>query len=155
LEQEAGRLRQLAQAVHHQRVQAELVKALQGKEENIDLVHAALLVARLDNDDLDIEPYRKEIERMARDIQTALPNDSDGPARLTALNKYLFTERGFHGSRADYYNRSNSYLNEVLDDREGIPITLSVLYMELARRIGLNVVGIPLPLHFVVQYQPD
>jgi regulator of sirC expression with transglutaminase-like and TPR domain len=155
LEQEASQLRQLAQAVHHQRVQAELVKALQGKEENIDLVHAALLIARLDNDDLDIGPYRKEIERMARDIQAALPKDADGPAKLTALNKYLFAERGFHGSRADYYNRSNSYLNEVLDDREGIPITLSVLYMELARRIGLNVVGIPLPLHFVVRYQPD
>jgi regulator of sirC expression with transglutaminase-like and TPR domain len=155
LEQEAGQLRQLALAVHHQRVQAELRKALQGKEEDIDLVHAALLVARLDNDDLDIEPYRKEVERMARDIQATLSKDADGQAKLAALNKYLFADRGFHGSRADYYNRSNSYLNEVLDDREGIPITLSVLYMELARRIGLNVVGIPLPGHFVVRYHPE
>jgi len=155
LEQEAGQLRQLSQAVHYQRVEAELVKALQGKEEDIDLVYAALLVARLDNDDLDIEPYHKEIERMASDLQAALPKDADGPAKLTALNKYLFAERGFHGSRADYYNRSNSYLNEVLDDREGIPITLSVLYMELARRLGLNVAGIPMPGHFVVQYQPE
>jgi regulator of sirC expression with transglutaminase-like and TPR domain len=155
LEQQAGHLRQLAQAVHSERVQAELIKSLQGKEEDIDLVHAALLVAKLDNDELDIEPYRREIERMAREIQAALPKDADGSTKLAALNKYLFAERGFHGSRGDYYNRSNSYLNEVLDDREGIPITLSVLYIELARRIGLKMVGIPLPAHFVVQYQPD
>jgi serine protease Do len=155
LEQQAGQLRQLAQTVYSERVQADLVKSLQGKEEDIDLVHAALLVAKLDNDELDIEPYRREIERMAREIQAGLPKDADGPAKLAALNKYLFAERGFHGSRGDYYNRSNSYLNEVLDDREGIPITLSVLYMELARRIGLKMVGLPLPAHFVVQYQPD
>ena len=155
MEQQAGQLRQLAQAIHCERVQAELVKSLQGKEEDIDLVQAGMLVAKLDNEDLDIEPYRKEIERMAREIQAALPKSPDGQAKLEALNKYLFQERGFHGSRGDYYNRSNSYLNEVLDDREGIPITLSVLYMELARRLGLKVVGIPLPGHFVVQYLPE
>jgi len=122
-----------------------------------DLVEslAALLVAKLDNEELDIEPYRKEIERMAREIQAALPKSQDGKAKLDALNKYLFQERGFHGSRGYYYNRSNSYLNEVLDDREGIPITLSVLYIELARRLGLKVVGVPLPRHFVVQYLPE
>lgn len=155
LEQESAQLRQLAQAVHYERIQTELVKSLQGKEDDIDLVHAALLVAKLDNEELDIDPYRKEIERMSREIQAALPKDADGPAKLAALNMYLFAERGFHGSRGDYYNRSNSYLNEVLDDREGIPITLSVLYMELARRLGLKVAGIPLPGHFVVQFFPE
>jgi regulator of sirC expression with transglutaminase-like and TPR domain len=75
-------------------------------------------------------------------------------AKLSLLNRFLFTEQGFHGSRSDYYNRANSYLNEVLDDREGLPITLSVLYMELARRIGLNVVGVGLPGHFVVKHTP-
>jgi regulator of sirC expression with transglutaminase-like and TPR domain len=155
LEQEASQLRQLAQTVHHKRVQAELVKALEGKDEDIDLVHAALLVARLDNEELDMEPYRREIDRMAGEIRAALPKDADGTAKLAALNKYFFTERGFHGSRADYYSRSNSYLNEVLDDREGIPITLSVLYLELGRRLGLKIVGIPLPGHFVVRFQPD
>ena len=154
LEQQAGQLRQIAQAVHHERIQAELVKTIHDKEQNIDLVFAALLVAKLDSEELDIEPYRKEIERMGGEIHAALPKDADGPAKLAALNKYLFAERGFHGSRGDYYNRSNSYLNEVLDDREGIPITLSVLYIELARRVGLKVVGIPLPGHFVVEFLP-
>src|SRR5262249_33644410 len=69
-------------------------------------------------------------------------------------NKALFQERGFHGSRNDYYHKSNSYLNEVLDDREGLPITLSVLYMELAQRLGLKVVGVGLPGHFIVRFVP-
>jgi regulator of sirC expression with transglutaminase-like and TPR domain len=62
---------------------------------------------------------------------------------------------GFHGSRTNYYNKSNSYLNEVLDDREGLPILLSVLYMELARRLELKVVGVGLPGHFVVRHEPE
>jgi regulator of sirC expression with transglutaminase-like and TPR domain len=154
LEQQAGQLRQLAQAVHQKRVLAELGKVLQAKEADIDLFHAALLLASLDNDELDIEPYRREIERMTRDILAPLPKDANEKAKLEALNKYLFTERGFHGSRTDYYNKSNSYMNEVLDDREGLPITLAVLYMELGRRLGLKIEGVPLPGHFVVRFQP-
>jgi regulator of sirC expression with transglutaminase-like and TPR domain len=154
LEQQAAQLRQLAVAVHQKRVLADLVKAIQGKDEDIDLVHAALLIARLDNDELDVEAYRKEFERMAREIAAGLGKEGDEKAKLATLNKYLFAENGFHGSRGDYYNRSNSYLNEVLDDREGLPITLSVLYMELARRLGLKVVGVGLPGHFVVRHVP-
>ncbi len=154
LEQQAAQLRSLALAVHHKHVQSELVKALQPKEEDIDLFFAALLIAKLDNDDLDVEVYRKQLQRLVRDIASRLPKEADDKAKLAALNKYLFTEQGFHGSRSDYYNRANSYLNEVLDDREGLPITLSILYMELARRIGVKVAGIGLPGHFVVQHVP-
>jgi regulator of sirC expression with transglutaminase-like and TPR domain len=152
LEEQAAQLRELADAVHVKRVQAELTQVLQGKEDDIDLIHAALLLAKLDNDELDLAPYRKEVERMAREVAAGLPEGADDKARLAALNKYLFEERGFHGSRSDYYNRANSYLNEVLDDREGLPITLSVLYLELARRLGVKVVGVGLPGHFVVQH---
>lgn len=154
LERQAAQLRELAQAVHQQRVLADLARAAQGKDEAIDLLHAALLVAKLDNEDLDPEPYRQEVERMARDVTATLPQDADEQARLAALNKYLFTERGFHGSRAEYYSRENSYLNSVIDDREGLPITLAVLYLEVARRVGLNVVGVSLPGHFVVRHEP-
>jgi regulator of sirC expression with transglutaminase-like and TPR domain len=152
LEQQAGQLRRLALAVHEKRVEAELARVLRGKDEDVDLVHAALLVAKLDNDEVDVDAYRKEVERMARDLAAELPKDADDKAKLAALNKFLFQERGFHGSRGDYYHRSNSYLNEVIDDREGLPITLSVLYVELARRVGLNVVGVALPGHFVVKH---
>ena len=78
----------------------------------------------------------------------------DETAKREALNKYLFTERGFHGSRGDYYNRANSHLSEVLDDREGLPITLSVLYIELGRRLGLKIEGVGMPGHFVVRHVP-
>ena len=73
-------------------------------------------------------------------------------ARLAALTKYLFEDNGFHGSRTEYYHRANSYLNRVIDDREGIPITLSILYIELAKRLELQVLGIGLPGHFMVKH---
>lgn len=154
LEGQAAQLRELAQAVNSQRVLADLARATHGPDEDIDLLFAALLIAKLDNEDLDPEPYRKEVERMARDVTAALPKDADDKVRLAAVNKYLFGERGFHGSRSEYYSRENSYLNSVIDDREGLPITLAVLYMEVARRVGLKVVGVPLPGHFVVRHEP-
>jgi serine protease Do len=152
LEEEAKELRRLAAAVHERNVLNELMRVLRGKEEDIDLLHAALLIARLDNEEVDVQAYRREIERMAERIAERLPKDAGDKARLAALDKYLFEERGFHGSRGDYYNRSNSYLSEVLDDREGIPITLSVLYIEMARRLGVRLEGVGLPGHFVVRH---
>jgi len=155
LEQQAARLRDLALTVHQQRVQGELVRALQPAEGAIDLIYTALLVAKLDNEELDVDAYRQEIDSMARDLAAELPKNADDKAKLMTLNRFLFNERGFHGSRSDFYNRSNSYLNEVIDDREGLPITISIVYMELARRLGLKVVGINLPGHFLVQYLPS
>jgi regulator of sirC expression with transglutaminase-like and TPR domain len=154
LEQQAVQLRVLAREVHTRRTLKELAAAVAGQEDDIDLVRAALLVARLDNEELDVGHYRKEVERMAREIGAAIPKGADEAAKLAALNKALFQERGFHGSRGDYYHRSNSYLNEVIDDREGLPITLSVLYVELAKRLGLKVVGVGLPGHFIVRHVP-
>jgi S1-C subfamily serine protease len=154
LEREAARLRELAQAVHQQNVLAELARVLRGPDADADLLQAALLVARLDNDEVDVAAYRREVDRMARQVSAALPKDADDAAKLAALDKYLFQERGFHGSRADYYTRANSYLPEVIDDREGLPITLAVLYIELAGRLGVKVEGVGLPGHFVVRHVP-
>lgn len=152
LEEQAKELRRLATAVHERNVLVELKRVLDGKEENIDLLHAALLIARLDNEEVDVDGYRREVERMAERIAARLPKKADDKARLATLGKYLFEERGFHGSRGDYYSRSNSYLSEVIDDREGIPITLSVLYIELGRRLGIGLEGVGLPGHFVVRH---
>ncbi len=154
LEQQAAQLRVLAYQVHHQRTLKELARVVAGKEDDLDLTRAALVIARLDNEELDLEHYCKEVDRLARDIGAGLPRDADEAKKLAGLNKALFQERGFHASRGDYYHKSNSYLNEVIDDREGIPITLSVLYMELARRLGLKVVGVGLPGHFIVRHLP-
>jgi regulator of sirC expression with transglutaminase-like and TPR domain len=122
--------------------------------EECDLLRAAFVVAQLDDEELDIDAYVQQVDRMAQEIAQSLPKDADEPARLAALNKYLFTDNGFHGSRTDYYHRANSHLSRVIDDREGLPITLSILYMELAKRLDMNVVGIGLPGHFVVKHIP-
>lgn len=153
LEQQSAQLRKLASAVHQRQVLAELSRVIESSPE-FNLFHAALLIAKLDNDELDVEAYRTEFARLESELKLRFAADADEPTRLKALNEYLFATNGFHGSRADYYNRSNSYVNEVLDDREGLPITLSLIYMELAHAIGLDVAGVGFPGHFVVKYSP-
>jgi serine protease Do len=153
LESQAARLRDLAEAVHRGNVQAELAGLLANSEEGTDLFYAALLISKLDNPDLEMAVYQEELENMARQIRKRLPEDADESARLDLLSSYLFEENGFHGSRTDYYNRANSYMNQVLEDREGLPITLAVLYLELGRRIGVeNLFGVALPGHFMVRH---
>ncbi|MBW3541321.1 MAG: DUF1080 domain-containing protein, partial [Planctomycetes bacterium] len=154
LEQRAERLRELAADIHTRRIHGELQKALKGGDETIDLVRAALLVAALDNEELDVDAYLQTADRMAAAIRETLPPDADAATTLAALDAHLFEQFGYHGSRTNYYDRSNSYLNEVIDDREGLPIMLSILYMELARRLDLNVVGVGLPGHFIVRFEP-
>jgi serine protease Do len=151
---QAEQLRRLAEDVHVQSIASELAAATSGPDDNIDLARAALLIARLDNDEVEIEPYLVELDRMAEEISSALPEGADDQARHAALNKYLFTDGGFHGSRTDYYHRANSHLNRVIDDREGLPITLAVLYMELGQRLNLRIEGVGLPGHFVVRFVP-
>jgi len=152
LEKQATRLREVADHVHQWRVFEELTALLKKPEDKIDLIHAALLLAKLDNEEVDVAAYRAEFERTAAKLKSRLPAKADDKVKLALLNRYFFDERGFHGSRDDYYSRSNSYLNEVLDDREGLPITLSVVYMELAGRIGLKLSGIGMPGHFVTRH---
>lgn len=154
LELQALQLKRLANIVHERRVRAELVQLMQGKEDEIDLFRAVLLIAAMDNDELDLAPSQQQLERLARQLAELIPQDATSEIKRQILNKFLFEDNGFHGSRGDYYNRSNSYINEVLDDREGLPITLAVVYLELSRRIGLEMVGIGLPSHFVVEQLP-
>jgi regulator of sirC expression with transglutaminase-like and TPR domain len=153
LEQNAAALRRMASRLHRQRVASELSRALDQPEPEIDLFRAALLIARHDNPEVDVEAYAHQINELGRELGQSLPAQADDETKLKALREFLFTQHGFHGSRTDYYNRANSYINEVLDDREGLPITLSVLFLELARRIGLDgLAGVPLPGHFMVRY---
>ena len=150
LETQAEQLRRLASLIHERSVQDALLAEFKKDDAKVNLLYAALLVGKLDNADIDPAHYEKVVEEMAGEIRAKFPKDADAAKRLSALGKYMFEENGYHGRRGDYYNRANSYLNEVIDDREGIPITLSVLYMELARRLDLKVAGIGLPGHFVV-----
>lgn len=154
LERQAEKVRKLAASLHLKMTLTDLQSSLNAKDESFDLLKAGLLISRLDNPELDLTAYIKEVERHARRAQADLPKEASEAKKFAALNRYLFEEQGFHGSRTDYENRSNSYLNEVLDDREGLPISLSVLYIEIGRRMGLNVVGVGLPRHFIVRHEP-
>ncbi|MEQ8790402.1 MAG: tetratricopeptide repeat protein [Pirellulaceae bacterium] len=154
LQERAEQLRRLAGDVHTQQVVARLGERMQQKENQIDLAEAALLIALLDDEELEIEAYLEQVERMAGDIRKRLPKDADEAARRDALGEYLFEESGFHGSRTDFYHRANSYLSRVLEDREGLPITLSVLYIELGRRLDLEIEGVNMPKHFIVRHVP-
>ncbi len=117
----------------------------------IDLAHACLMIAQDAYPELDVERYLGELERMALRLRGRLPPSGGAEARVVALNEFLFQDLGYRGNTEEYYDPRNSYLNEVMDRRTGIPITLSVLYIALGRRIGLPLEGVSFPGHFLVR----
>ena len=123
------------------------------EDRDIDLAQACLLIAQDPYPALDVARYMDEIERMALRLRADMPESMDLEERIVALNEFLYGELGYRGNTREYYDPRNSYLNDVLDRRIGIPITLSVLYMELGRRVGLTVDGISFPGHFLVRVQ--
>jgi len=154
LEDQAASLRKLQSDVHRQSVALELAALLRRPADQTDLLRAGLLIARHDNPEIDVDAYIRIAERMADELcsDPAIKKGTAAAARRIA--KYLFEENGFHGSRSDEIdNLSNSHLNEVLDDREGIPITLSVVFLDLARRLGVkDIYGVSLPGRFMVGF---
>jgi regulator of sirC expression with transglutaminase-like and TPR domain len=122
-----------------------------GPEEDIGLAEAALVIAAHEYPGLDINAYLARIDELAETLKRRLRRDISPADTLVALNRYLFEELGFSGNTADYYDPRNSYLNEVLDRRLGIPITLSLLCIEVGRRIGLALHGVSFPGHFLVK----
>lgn len=117
----------------------------------IDLAHACLMIAQDAYPKLDVERYLGEIERMAMRLRGHMPQALQPEERVAALNEFLFGEMGYAGNTETYYDPRNSYLNEVMDRKTGIPITLSVLYMALGRRVGLPLEGVSFPGHFLVR----
>lgn len=119
---------------------------------DVPLDVASLEMGRILTPGLDVAPYLGVLDQIARDLQTRVPERSSGAAFVESANRYLFEELGFTGNQTAYYDARNSFLHQVLERRTGIPITLSVVYIEVARRLGRPVFGIGLPGHFVVQY---
>jgi regulator of sirC expression with transglutaminase-like and TPR domain len=120
-------------------------------DSRIDLARACLLIAQDAYPGLDVDRYMGEIERMAIRLRGRLPQTGGAEERVVALNQFLYGDLGYWGNTDDYYDPRNSYLNEVIDRKTGIPITLSILYMELGRRIGLPLEGVSFPGHFLVR----
>jgi regulator of sirC expression with transglutaminase-like and TPR domain len=124
------------------------------EDEKIDLIRAALAIACAEYPGLDTEAYATRIEELARRV-ASLAGDFQPQKMMAALNRVLFEEVKLRGNREDYYNPRNSYLNEVLDRGLGIPITLSIVYMEVARRVGFHLSGVGMPGHFLLQHYSE
>lgn len=118
-------------------------------DDEIDLATASLLIAEGEYPGLDVGHYLSMLDSMAETVR----GRAEGKEALhRALDRHLFDELGFRGNEDDYYDPKNSYLNEVIDRRLGIPISLSVLYMEVGRRVGLSFDGVSFPGHFLVHH---
>ena len=126
-------------------------QALARDEARIDLAQACLMIAQDAYPRLDVGRYLGDLERMALRLRARLPATGGAEEGIVALNQFLFEDLGYWGNTEDYYDPRNSYLNEVMDRKTGIPITLSILYMELGRRIGLPLEGVSFPGHFLVR----
>jgi regulator of sirC expression with transglutaminase-like and TPR domain len=127
--------------------------AVQRPDDEIDLGRAALAIAHAEYPGLDVESYVARMECLAAAVQDRSGGEADSYRLIAALNYTLFSVEGFRGNQDDYYDPKNSFLNEVMERKQGIPITLSVLYMEVARRVGLDFYGVGFPGHFLVKHE--
>ena len=132
----------------------EFRQAVDRGEDKIDLGRAALTIALTDYPDLDIPAYLSRIDELAVEV-TGRCQAAEIYQALAALNFVLFEQHHFRGNRGDYYDPKNSFLNQVLDRKIGIPISLSILYMEVAQRIGIALDGVGFPGHFLVKYSQN
>ncbi len=125
-------------------------------DEQIDLATAALLIAKEEYPELDVRSCLDRLDRLADGATHCLAGPRDNPfAVLDAINTQLFEKEGFRGNLDEYFDARNSYLNDVLDRRLGIPITLSLIYLEVAARLKFPLHGIGFPGHFLVKYQDE
>jgi regulator of sirC expression with transglutaminase-like and TPR domain len=154
LKKELEDTRKLMDEIHLRNVAREMNKVLAEDEQSIDLWKLSLLVAKLDDRSLDISYYLKRLNKMAAELKRGTKGFTQLQLK-EKLDQFLFKENGYHGARFDYYQKQNSYVHRVLEDRKGIPITLSILYMELGKRLGLKLEGVGLPGHFIVKMNQD
>jgi regulator of sirC expression with transglutaminase-like and TPR domain len=119
-----------------------------GADDRVDLARAALAIARWEYPGLDVGAYLERLDALARGVDGER-RAADPVGRLHRLREYLFVEQGFGGNREDPSDPRNSFLNDVLDRRKGLPITLSLVMMEVGKRLGLAIEGIGLPAHFI------
>ena len=126
------------------------------KNPNFNLVEKCLKFAQiLEYPDLDVDDYIKKINRIGMSLKESI-NDVKNPTYLISiLNEHLFENLGFSGDADDYYNPKNNFLNEVIDKKSGLPITISILYVEIAKFIGLDLKVVGFPSHILVKYNEE
>jgi regulator of sirC expression with transglutaminase-like and TPR domain len=125
------------------------------EDDAIEIDRGALLIAAEEYPDLWMDEYLDKLDLLAHRVQSLLYTDAGPHETLARLNQVLFEEEGFRGDNKEYYDPRNSYLNEVVDRRIGIPITLSALYGEVARRVGFRLEGVGFPGHFLLKHEME
>jgi regulator of sirC expression with transglutaminase-like and TPR domain len=138
-------------------IRADFVAQVGRPESAFDLARTALLVAAESDPNVDVDGTLHTIDRWAQDLQSRLSPDMNNLQKLARLRSFLFDDLGFRGDRKDYYNPSNSLLHQVMVRRRGIPLTLSILFMELGWRVGMPFEGVGFPGRFLVRLtgEPD
>ena len=136
-------------------IRAQLKAAVSVPEDQVDLARAALLIAQEQYPNLDIPAYLKRLDELASAAGDAVGETpvSDYDVLIRSAHRFLFAEAGFSGNAANYYDARNSFLNDVIDRRTGIPITLAIVYMEIAKRRQWPVVPVGFPGHFLVKWE--
>jgi regulator of sirC expression with transglutaminase-like and TPR domain len=122
------------------------------EDASIDLAAGALAIARAEYPLLDASHYLGRLETLGARVRSGMRTTPTARETIALLNQVLFDEEGLRGNRDDYYDPRNSFLNDVLDRKLGIPITLSVIYMEVARRVGFPIAGTGMPGHFLLKH---
>jgi serine protease Do len=143
LEKRAAALRREAAQAHENGIAKQLVQVLEARTPDA-AIRAAFLVSKLDNPDVDPAVCMAELDRMTASLRAFLTKEDQASPRaiLAAMHRWMFHDNGFHGSREDMNHRANSYLDQVMADREGLPVTLCLLHAEFARRLGLDIAPI-------------
>ena len=136
-------------------IREEFERLISRPDDDIQLAKAALTIARMEYPELDINRYVHRIDEMADAIRHRLPSDANAAQVLKQLNQMMFIEQGYEGNSDHYYDPRNSFLNDVLDRKLGIPISLSILYMELGHKLGIPLTGVSFPGHFLVKLDID
>ena len=126
------------------------------KNSNYNLIEKCLKLAQiLEYHDLDISKYIKKINEIGNSLSLKINEIKNPTYLISMLNEYLFDELGFRGAEEDYYDPGNSFLNVVFDKKTGIPITLSIIYAEIAKNIGLDLQIVGFPGHVIVKYKNE
>jgi regulator of sirC expression with transglutaminase-like and TPR domain len=151
----AERIASVLEEIRGGRLEDELIQLSGLPDDQMDLERGAFLIARYAFPSLDVPSYGRQLDEMAQEVRDRIGPRASGEETVKTLNRYLFTEQGFKGNTKNYYELENSYLNCVIDRRTGIPISLSVVYLLIGKRLGLPVHGIGMPGHFLVKYESD
>ncbi len=125
---------------------------VKGPEDEWDLFKIALQLCRVKSSNLDSDVYTERVSELRRQVEDRLAGKREAFEIINCLNDVLFQEQGFQGNAQDYYNANNSYLTFVLDRRKGIPISLAILYREVAAHFGLSLECVAMPGHFLLKY---